>query len=99
MAVDSMVCAGSIISGGTVRSSVISPGVLVHPHATVENSVLMHDVVIGQGAVVRNAIIDKNVHVPPGAQIGVDPDLDQSRFTVSPNGIVVIGKGEKVPEA
>jgi glucose-1-phosphate adenylyltransferase len=59
----------------------------------------MHDVVIGQDAVVRNAIIDKNVHVPPGAQIGVDPIADKSRFTVSPNGIVVIGKGEKVPEA
>jgi glucose-1-phosphate adenylyltransferase len=98
-ALDSMVCAGSIISGGTVRSSVISPGVLVQPHATVDNCVLMHDVVIGQGAVVRNAIIDKNVHVPPGAQIGVERDLDESRFTVSPNGIVVIGKGEKVPEA
>ena len=98
MAVDSMVCAGSIISGGTVRSSVISPGVLVHPHASVEHSVLMHDVVIGAGAVVRNAIIDKNVKVPPGAQIGVDPILDKARFTVSPNGIVVIGKGEKVPE-
>ena len=59
----------------------------------------MHDVVIGEGAVVRNAIIDKNVRVPPGAQIGVDRDLDESRFTVSPNGVVVIGKGEKVPEA
>jgi glucose-1-phosphate adenylyltransferase len=98
MALDSMVCAGSIISGGTVRSSVISPGVLVHPHATVEQSVLMHDVVIGTGAIVRNAIIDKNVHVPPGARIGVDPILDKARFTMSPNGIVVIGKGEKVPE-
>ena len=53
---------------------------------------------IGAGAVVRNAIIDKNVHVPPGAQIGIDPILDKTRFTVSPNGIVVIGKGEKVPE-
>ncbi len=98
MALDSMVCAGSIISGGTVRSSVISPVVLVHPHAVVEQSVLMHDVVVGAGAVVRNAIIDKSVHVPPGARIGVDPLLDKSRFTVSPNGIVVIGKGEKVPQ-
>jgi glucose-1-phosphate adenylyltransferase len=58
----------------------------------------MHDVVIGAGAVVRNAIIDKNVKVPAGAQIGVDPLLDKSRFAMSPNGIVVIGKGEKVPE-
>jgi glucose-1-phosphate adenylyltransferase len=98
MALDSMVCAGSIISGGTVRSSVISPGAFVHPHAVVENSVLMHDVVIGTGAVVRNAIIDKNVHIPPGARIGVDPMLDKTRFTLSPNGIVVIGKGEKVAE-
>jgi glucose-1-phosphate adenylyltransferase len=98
-ALDSMVCAGSIISGGTVRSSVISPGVVVDSHALVENSVLMHDVVVGQGAVVRNAILDKNVQVPPGARIGLDPDLDRARFTVSDNGIVVIGKGEKVPEA
>jgi glucose-1-phosphate adenylyltransferase len=98
-ALDSMVCAGSIISGGTVRSSVISPGVIVDSHALVENSVLHHDVAVGQGAIVRNAIIDKNVQVPAGAQIGLDPDVDQARFTVSENGIVVIGKGEKIPEA
>ncbi len=98
-ALDSMVCAGSIISGGTVRSSVLSPGVIVDSYALVENSVLMHDVVVGAGAIVRNTIIDKNVHVPPGAQIGLDPAADAARFTLSPNGIVVIGKGEKVPEA
>ena len=98
-ALDSMVCAGSIISGGTVRSSVISPGVLVDSYALVENCVLMHDVVIGAGAIVRNAIVDKNVHIPPGAQIGLDPAADAARFTLSDNGIVVIGKGEKVPEA
>lgn len=98
-ALDSMVCAGSIISGGTVRSSVISPGVIVDSHALVEDSVVMHDVVVGAGALVSRAIIDKNVQIPPGAQIGVDPVADRARFTVSPNGVVVIGKGEKVPEA
>jgi glucose-1-phosphate adenylyltransferase len=97
-AYDSMVCAGSIISGGTVRSSVISPGVFVNAHALVESSVLMHDVHIGSGAIVRNAIIDKNVKVPPGARIGLDREEDEARFTVSDGGIVVIGKGEKVPE-
>ena len=93
---DSMVCSGATVHGATVEGSVISPGVVVEPDASVERSVLMHNVVIGAGAVVRNAIIDKNVHVPPGMQIGVDKDADQERFTVSGNGVVVIGKGEKL---
>jgi len=53
---------------------------------------------IGRGAVVRRAIIDKNVRVPPGAQIGVDLEVDRRRgFTVSESGVVVIGKGDPVP--
>ncbi len=94
---NTMVCSGAIISGATLRGSVVSPGVEIRQHAEVEDSVLMHDVVVGEGAVVRNAIIDKNVEVPPGTSIGVDPDADKERFTTSDKGIVVIGKGEKVP--
>jgi glucose-1-phosphate adenylyltransferase len=77
---------------------VISPGVRVEGGALVEDSVIMHDVRIGPGAVVRKAIIDKNVVVPAGARIGVDAHADQERFTVSPCGVVVIGKGEQVPD-
>jgi glucose-1-phosphate adenylyltransferase len=95
-AVDSLVCAGVIVSGGEVRGSVLSPEVYVHSYATVENSVLLPGVEIGRGAVVRNAILDKNVVVPPNATIGVDPDADRERYTVSPGGVVVLGKGEKV---
>ena len=93
-AIDSMVGAGVIVSGGTVLRSVVSPGVRVHTRAVVEDSVLMHNVDIGRGAIVRRAIIDKNVRVPPGIKIGVDLARDRERgYTLSHNGIVVIGKG------
>jgi glucose-1-phosphate adenylyltransferase len=95
-AIESMISPGVIISGAEVRRSILSPGVRVHSYARVEGSVLMHGVEIGRNAVVRNAIIDKNVVVPEGAEIGVDLDIDRSRFTVSPGGVVAIGKGEKV---
>jgi glucose-1-phosphate adenylyltransferase len=58
--------------------------------------VLFQDVDVGQNAVVRRAIVDKNVQIAPGAQIGVDPEADRTRFHVSEAGIVVIGKGETV---
>jgi len=95
-ALDSIVGAGVIISGGTVRRSVISPGVFIESGALVEDSVIMDDVVIGEGAVVRRAIIDKNVYVPPAVQVGVDRVADEARFTVSAHGVTAIGKGEKV---
>jgi glucose-1-phosphate adenylyltransferase len=95
-ALDSMVCPGAVISGGTVRSSVIGPGVLVHSYAQIEGSVLMPGAQVGRSAVVVNAILDKDVRVAPGVHIGVDPDADRERFTVSDNGVVVIGKGEVI---
>jgi glucose-1-phosphate adenylyltransferase len=51
---------------------------------------------VGGGAVVRRAIIDKDVVIEPGARIGVDPDQDRERFTISPGGVVVIPKGARV---
>jgi glucose-1-phosphate adenylyltransferase len=95
-ALDSMVCAGVIVSGGTVRRSVVSPGVKVHSYSEVEESILMNNVEVGRGAIVRRAILDKNVRIAAGAQIGVDAEADRKRFAVSQAGIVVIPKGATV---
>jgi glucose-1-phosphate adenylyltransferase len=69
---------------------------VVSSGAFVDASVLMPSVKIGDRAVVRRAILDKNVIVEPGAQIGVDIERDRDRFTLSPGGIVIVGKGVRV---
>lgn len=90
---ESMVGAGSIISGAHVRTSVISSNVAIESGAYIEGSVLMPGVRVGRNAVVRRAILDKNVTVPDNAQIGVDLERDRSIYTVSDGGVVVLGKG------
>jgi glucose-1-phosphate adenylyltransferase len=95
-ALNSLVCAGVVVSGGSVRRSVVSPGTRIHSHSEVVGSVLMHGVDVGRGAIVRNAIVDKNVRIESGAQVGVDPEDDRRRFVVSDAGVVVIGKGDVV---
>jgi glucose-1-phosphate adenylyltransferase len=96
-AVDSMVCAGVVLSGAHASRSVLSPGVRLHSYADVDGSVLMQDVDVGRSAVVRRAILDKNVRVEPGAKVGVDHELDRERgFTVSGGGVTVVGKGQVV---
>jgi glucose-1-phosphate adenylyltransferase len=95
-ALDSMVCAGVVISGGVARRSVLSPGVHLHSYSEVEDAILMHNTEVGRNAVVRRAILDKDVRVAPGAEIGVDLDADRERFKVSAGGIIVIPKGEVI---
>lgn len=95
-AMESLVSAGAIVSGATVRRSIVSPEVRLHSYALVEDSVLFSGIDVARDAVVKRAIIDKGVTIPPGYQIGVDPAADRERFTVSDEGIVVIGKGDKL---
>jgi glucose-1-phosphate adenylyltransferase len=93
-AVESLVSPGVIVSGASVRRSVISPGVHIHSGAEIDGAVLLNNGEIGRGAVVSRAILDKNVTVEPGATVGIDHKRDRERgYLVSPGGITVVGKG------
>lgn len=93
-ALDSLVAHGSIISGGTVRNSVLSYNVFVRSWALVEESVIMENVVIGRHARIKKAIITEGVHIPPHTEIGYNPGKDRERFTVTPRGITVVTQGD-----
>jgi len=96
-AVDSIVCPGTIVSGGHVSHSILGFGTRINSYAQVEGSILFERVNIGRHAQVQRAIIDKGVHIPPGVHIGFDRNQDIARgFTVTDSGITVIAKADGV---
>ena len=88
---------GTVVTGGIVERSVLSPNVHVGSRALITDSVLMDNVSVGRDATVRKAILDKDVVVNDGAAIGVDKQRDLARgFTVTESGITVVPKGKIV---
>src|ERR1041384_6762723 len=79
VAVDSVVSAGSIVSGGRVLHSILSPGVRVNSYCEVEYSILMPGAEIGRYSRIRRAIINTGVKVPDSSVIGFDLDADRAR--------------------
>jgi glucose-1-phosphate adenylyltransferase len=95
-AINSIISNGCIISGGSVKRSILSPRVAVHSYAEVEDSILLEGVDIGRHVKIRRTIIDKDVQIPPKMEIGYDLDEDAKRFTVTGSGIVVVPRGMRL---
>ena len=96
---DSIVCAGCIVSGGKVVGSVLGPCVRINSYSLVEDSILFDSVRVGRRARIRRAIIEKDVQIPEGTDVGYDLEKDRARgFTVSPGGVVVIPRVDNIDE-
>jgi glucose-1-phosphate adenylyltransferase len=95
MAVNSIVAEGTIISGSYVHNCVVGRNVRIHSYGHIEDSVIMDWVEIGRGCKIRRAIIDKSNVIRSGTQIGYDIEKDRERYTVSPNGVVVLPRGPR----
>jgi glucose-1-phosphate adenylyltransferase len=90
MAIDSIVCPGCILSGGSVKNSVLSPDVRVNSFSEVDASIIFSHVNIGRHCRIRRAILDRDVHIPEGTVIGFDPEEDARNYVVTESGITVV---------
>ena len=96
-ALDSIVCQGAIISGGSAKRSIIGPGVRINSYVDIDQCILFEGVNVGRHCRIRRAIIDKAVDIPAGTEIGYDSEADRRRgWTISDSGIVVIARGERI---
>ena len=90
MAVDSMVSGGDVISGATVKRSVLFSNVCAREHCSIEDSVVLPDVDVGRRVTLRRAVVDRYCKLPEGLAVGVDPAEDRKRFHVTDKGITLI---------
>ena len=89
-AVDSMVSGGCIVSGSTVRNSLLFSNVRVHSYCTINESVLLPEVEVGRGAILSRCVVDQGSRIPPGLAAGLDLEADRKRFHVTDKGVTLI---------
>jgi glucose-1-phosphate adenylyltransferase len=97
-AVDSIVAAGSIISGSRVSRSVVSYDVRVNSYCEVEDSIIYNHVNIGRHSRIRRAIIDRHVKLPEHTEIGYNLEEDHKRYHISEGGVAVVVRDESMLE-
>lgn len=90
VAVASLVSSGCIVSGATIRRSILFAKVRIGEHTLIEDSLVLPDVVVGCNARLRRVVVDKHCVLPDGFSAGIDRDLDRARFHVTESGITLV---------
>jgi glucose-1-phosphate adenylyltransferase len=86
----SLVSGGCIISGASLRRTLLFSNVHVHSYAQIENALILPSADIGRGACLSNVIVEKGVRIPPGLVVGQDPVADAGRFRRTEKGVCLI---------
>jgi glucose-1-phosphate adenylyltransferase len=87
---DSLVSGGCIVSGATVRRSLLFSKVRVESYSTIEDSVILPEVVVGRHVTLKRVVVDRHCRIPDWLTVGVDPVEDGKRFHVTEKGITLI---------
>ena len=84
---------------GTVRNSVLSPGVVVEEGAVVEDSIVMSDTIIKANSHLMKAIVAENCVIGENAVVGEGKEApNELNASVYGFGIAAIGKGSTIPD-
>ncbi len=89
-AVSSLISGGCIVSGSSVRRSLLFTGVRTHSFASIEAAVVLPYASIGRGARLRDVVIDRGVRIPDNLVVGEDPEHDAARFRRTERGVCLI---------
>jgi glucose-1-phosphate adenylyltransferase len=90
MAISSLVSGGCIVSGSTLRNSLLCDNVHVHSYGEVDHAIVLPGVDIGRGVRLSKVIIDTGVRIPEGLIVGEDAESDAARFRRTENGVCLI---------
>ena len=90
MAVSSLVSGGCVVSGASVRRSLLFTGVRVNSFAHMEEAVVLPYADVGRNSVLKKVVVDRGVVIPDGLVVGEDPEWDAKRFRRSENGVCLI---------
>jgi glucose-1-phosphate adenylyltransferase len=93
MAVDSLVSAGCIISGATLRRSLLSTDAVAHSYSLVEDTVVLPHSHVGRHARLRKAVVGQDCRIPEGLVVGEDAREDARRFYRTEKGVTLITAG------
>jgi glucose-1-phosphate adenylyltransferase len=89
-ALSSLVSGGCIVSGASLRRSLLFTGVRANSYSSIENAVILPYVNIGRGARLTNVVVDRGVNIPEGLVVGDDPEMDAKNFRRTEMGICLI---------
>ena len=94
ISIDSTVSGGVVVSGSTVKRSLLFSKVRVHSYCQISDSVILPSVIINRGCKINKAIIDRSCVIPEGMEIGLDHSVDRANgFRVTEKGLVLVTLG------
>jgi glucose-1-phosphate adenylyltransferase len=95
---DSAIGAGCLVQGARISNSILRREVILEEDVEIEDCIIMDYTVIRRGTRLKRVIVDRYNDIPANSRIGFDPVADRARYAVSEGGVVVLAKGQDVPD-